>query len=82
MVIIHVRSFGSNFVKMFEKYPITCNSCLGFTVYVSGEVFVQVKSSYSENRNIYRSFAKCDWNRIAKLGVLGALENGILMPSW
>jgi hypothetical protein len=55
------------------------NSVVGGLVYAASEVTVQYKNSNEDTVNILEKF---DCKRVTKIGVLGSLENGVLMTGW
>ena len=91
------RKFGRIIFKAYESYPITLNSLIGGTVYMSGEITVQINQNSNicnqellqkkvdSNNFIQKArwhINKIDWERTRYLGALGAAENGIFMLTW
>lgn len=58
---------------MYEKYPLIMNSCVGSAVYMAGEITVEAGE---------KGLMDLNWDKIGKIGTLGATENGILMLTW
>ena len=70
------RRFGRQIFGLYEKHPIVMNSIVGSTVYVAGELTIQTKSKD------VRFLKASDVKKIAEIGTLGAVENGLLMLKW
>ena len=70
MVLIYFRKFGRQIFAYYDKYPLLMNSIAGGTVYVAGELVVQIHSP-SENGKV-----NLDWKKVGEIGTLGAIENG------
>ena len=56
------------------------NSCAGGTVYVAGELNVQLQNSKGSSN--WKSVQALEWKRIGEIGCLGSIENGIFMLAW
>jgi hypothetical protein len=52
------------------------NSIVGGSVYVAGEYTVQTKSKD------VRFFNEDNWKKLAQIGALGSVENGVIMLKW
>mmetsp|Transcript_42180 Transcript_42180/g.98944 ORF Transcript_42180/g.98944 Transcript_42180/m.98944 type:complete len:464 (+) Transcript_42180:142-1533(+) len=68
------RSFGHQIFNLYERRPYTTNATVGGLVYVAGELVVQANSK--------EGLAGSEWPKISKIGLLGAAENGLVMPLW
>jgi hypothetical protein len=73
------RKFGRQIFNLYESRPLLMNSIAGAVVYVGGELTVQVQESPTTSKVDVKNF---DWSRIAKIGTLGAAENGYVMLTW
>jgi hypothetical protein len=78
-------AFRQGFAKMmvlYEKYPLAMNSFVGGMVYAGGELAVQKIADHDqESKNNDRSF-QYDMGKVRELGLLGAVENGVIMLTW
>ena len=70
------RRFGRQIFGLYEKHPIKMNSIVGSVVYIAGELTVQTKT-----KDI-RFLKLADFRKVAEIGTLGAVENGLLMLKW
>lgn len=68
--------FGRQIFHLYETHPIVMNSIVGGTVYVAGEYTVQTQSKD------VRFFKDDNWKKLANIGALGAVENGVVMLTW
>jgi len=73
------RNFGRLIFSYYEKYPLIMNSAAGGTVYVAGELIVQLQNSKESN---WKSLQSLQWKRIGEIGALGSVENGMFMLAW
>ena len=62
------------------------NSFVGGSVYIGGEVFVQqqndVKIYPCLVPQLWDEMKKFNWSLIGQVGLLGAMENGVVMLTW
>ena len=66
-----VSRFYKRVLQLYDKHPLLLNSVVGGSVYSLGEMIIQ-----------YQNSPTIEMKRVGEIGLLGSLENGILMLSW
>jgi Ca2+-binding EF-hand superfamily protein len=73
-----VRGFGRRIYDLYDKHPLLMNSFSGGLVYSMGEIIAQdlVKKNKGKGKE------NLDMVKVGEIGILGVLENGVLMSGW
>jgi len=79
MPFAQFKSFGRRIFTMYDTYPLLANSIVGGSVYGLSETIIQYNNSKEREGSLRE---KIDLRRVRDIGLLGSLENGVLMTTW
>jgi len=96
MVLFHrVKSFGRRAYSLYENNSLAANTVIGGFVFALCESIVQIQNTSKLDLNssgeeisgwdrvtLMSWYASVDWKKVTKIGLLGGVENGILMTLW
>lgn len=95
-IVQKLRTFGRNVFNLYDQHPLLMNSAVGSTVFCLGEIIAELNKEepptpeQAEAAALFgiepaksgTRLSHVDWTRVAKLGGLGLVENGVLMSWW
>ena len=73
------KAFGRRIFSYYDSYPMTANTIVGGSVYAISETVSQVQNNKDQKTPF---LDKINARRIAEIGILGSIENGIFMSAW